>query len=122
MENIMAKIIPKNLWKKGLKLNSWGINEIAWKKNDSLEVIDYLLQTYDVGLSGGDVYFLKNSELIPSYDNWFCDPLPSESIQDFNKRSLRIAKKYIKNYPINTEDNTLFSFVFSDYVVFEDEE
>jgi hypothetical protein len=119
----MGIIIPKNLKKKGIYLADWDVNRLAWEKKEALDVINYFLNYSDeVGIIGGDVYKLSNNQLIPLYDNWSCDDKVNESNKDYNVRSLLEAKKYIENYSINSEDKTLFSFVFSDYVVFEDEE
>jgi len=119
----MGIIIPKNFKKKGINLADWNINRMAWKKKEALEVINYFFNcNAEIGIIGGDVYRLSNNQIIPLYDNWTCDDKKNESNKNYNIRSLFEAKNYIENYQVNDEDNTLFSFVFSDYVVFEDEE
>jgi hypothetical protein len=119
----MGIIIPKNFKKKGIYLADWNINKLAWEKKEALEVINYFFHCNDeVGIIGGDVYKLSNNQLVSLYDNWSYDDEANESNKDYNIKSLLEAKKYIENYQINSEDKILFSFVFSDYVVFEDEE
>ncbi|NGX56374.1 MAG: hypothetical protein K1060chlam5_00612 [Candidatus Anoxychlamydiales bacterium] len=117
----MSKKIPKDLIKKSIDLSKWGINERAWDKKRSLELLEILLRNnYEIGVSGGDVYCLENDELKTLYENWFCDPRSNETIKEYNLRSLLEAKRYIENYNIK-KNNIIFSFVFSDYLLFEDE-
>jgi hypothetical protein len=74
-----------------------------------------------MGFMGGEVYSYSNNNLKLLYENWSCDPLPDESILDFNKRSIIVAKKYIENYQNDFDNEILFSFVFSDCVIYEEQ-
>jgi hypothetical protein len=93
----IEKFITDTLIKKAYSLESIGINELAWKKEDAIQVIKELIEIKKAIL-GGDVY-KKNKKLIqPTYDSWYCEMNSNENIDDFSLRSINKSIDYIKNY------------------------
>jgi hypothetical protein len=56
------------------------------------------LRSLGVAILGGDVYIESGGAFESAYDNWYCNKLDDESVQDFVARSGRDAEKYIQGY------------------------
>ena len=86
--------IPSNLKGKEILLEHIGIRNVAWLRNDALELIDYLSSKGSFIL-GGDVLTLTPDGYRHNYDNWYFN------FEDGNaNQSVEHAKNYINKYPI----------------------
>ena len=100
--------------KNSISLEKYGINNLAWSKIDAQQLI-HLIDKDKVGILGGDVYKLT-STLESLSDNWSCEPVESESEEEFNARSKQESLKYIKNYPVEKGEKILFSIIFTEQI------
>lgn len=101
------------LLKKGYSLLEAGINNCAFSKEDSLNIL-YHFEELHVIILGGDVCELTNNYIQPNYDNWYCNRLSNETDIEFSKRSVKKAKDYIMNYNVD-QRQIFFSFVLEGY-------
>ena len=85
--------IPSSLKGKEIPLAHIGCNEVAWLRNDALELIDYLSKNGSFIL-GGDVLTLEPKGYRHNYDNWFFEPEDGDALQ-----SVEHTKNYINKYP-----------------------
>ena len=99
------------LLKKGRSLQGVGINNWAFSKEDSLDIL-HRFEELQVSILGGDVCELINNSVQPNYDNWYCNKLSNETNIEFSKRSIKRAKDYIMSYNANNPNQIFFSFVF----------
>ena len=98
------------LLKRGLSLESIGVNSWAFSKEGALNILDRF-EELPVTILGGDVVELINGNIQHNYDNWYCNKLPNETDIEFASRSIILAREYIENYNINDVSKILFSFV-----------
>lgn len=110
---MLKKEIKDKILERSIDLSDYGIDDLAWHKNDALFLINYLING-NIGILGGDVYRLENSRLEPTYENWECETIDNESKEVFFLRSKLESLKYIANYPIENENNVLFSISFTE--------
>ena len=90
---VYQMIIP-NTWKgKEIDLSYLGLNEVAWRKVDAIELLNYF-ELNSVFVLGGDVLSLQKGSYKHNYDNWYFE----KSMGNF-KDSIRKAKHYLENYP-----------------------
>jgi len=82
---------------RGVSLHSAGVNSWALNREQALAAIEEC-EIEKVAVLGGDVYELSNGSLEQNYDNWYCDRNPGESIGEFIRRSIGIARTYILSY------------------------
>ncbi len=85
--------IPEELKSKEISLSSLGLNEVAWKYEDALHLID----TFDKNkrfILVGDVLAKDGNKYRHNYDNWYLN-----TDQGNYKDSIKKAKDYITNYP-----------------------
>lgn len=113
---VLKKEIFNMLMKKAISLEKYGLNDLAWKKEDALELIKSLM-TDPIGVLGGDVYKINGDRLIPLYDNWSCDPNKNEGQKSHFQRSKFASIKYIENYPIHSNEEIVFSITFTEHLV-----
>lgn len=105
--------LRQKIMNKVISLEKFGINDLAWHKRDVTNLINSLMGD-DIGILGGDVYRLTGKQLQPTYDNWACEPNNQESLKDYYSRSKRESLSYIENYPIEDEENIVFSITFTE--------
>lgn len=103
----MNKELKDKLNKKAISLESYGINDLAWNKEDALALITSIMSDR-IGILGGDVYKINSGSLEPLYDNWSYEFNEMESKEIQNTRSKIKSLNYIKNYPIyeRSEEHT----------------
>jgi hypothetical protein len=101
--------LPKDILAKGIVLEELGVSDIAWLREDALDVIE-IAKHQGKALLGGDVCVFENSGWNFNYDNWHCEPTPNENLIDFCNRSAETGIKYVKSYPI--KENVAFILVF----------
>ncbi len=107
-------MIKNKIIKDAFFLEKYGINNLAWSKDDAQKLI-HLISKDKIGILGGDVYKLT-STLEPLSDNWFCEPNKSESDEEFYVRSKEEALRYVKNYPVKEGERILFSIIFTEQI------
>ena len=93
--------IPEPLKGKEINLGSIGLNEIAWKYEEALILIEYC-EINRIFILGGDVLAKDGDDYRHNYDNWYLDK-DQCNYQD----SIKQTKEYITNYPKGD-----FAFVF----------
>lgn len=103
--------LKNKIAKNALLLFDYGLNDLAWSREDALRLITSLMNE-DIGVLGGDVYFLSLHKLRSLGDNWSCHPTEQEQLVDFYLRSKIETLRYIKEYPQNAE--LVFSITFSE--------
>jgi hypothetical protein len=103
---------PKELLHKGYSLKQNGVNEIAWKKVDAYQVIEFLMKS-GYAILGGDVYTKEGGNFIPTYDSWFINKQEKISWENFILKSKEKALAYIEHYYSVNGSDYLYVLVFS---------
>lgn len=85
--------IPEQLKGNEINLSSSGLNDVAWKYEDALALIEHC-EKNKTFILGGDVLAKKDNEYQHNYDNWYFN-----SNQGNYKDSVKKTKEYITNYP-----------------------
>lgn len=106
--NNYNSVLPKELIKLGYNLETLGIAEIAWKSEDIMKVIDFLIEKKYIIL-GGDVYLLNGKELEFTYDSWYIEESSSPSLVEESRKK---AYEYINEYVKNNGQGYMYSVVF----------
>ncbi len=109
----MNHIIKEEIIQKSISLERYGVNDLAWSKEDAQNLIESIMKD-KVGILGGDVYKLASNRLEPLYDNWSCKPNQTESSEEYFLRSKTESLNFIENYPIQPEENVVFSITFTE--------
>ena len=111
----MDQQIKEKIFNKAISLEKYGINNLAWNKEDAIALIDSIMCD-KVGILGGDVYKLSSRRLEPLYDNWSFEPFKNESQKEYHLRSKIESLKYIKSYPIQLTEIIIFSIIFTEEI------
>lgn len=98
--------IPSSLLVRAHPLSSLGLHELAWLRDDALQLIE-VARRERMAILGGDVYSHCQEGYSPMYDNWYCDRREEEAVSDFCARSCVRAKEYVQNY-----DGRSFTILF----------
>lgn len=109
METVWSNKIIEIL-KVGHSLEYVGVHNWALTKSQALNVLEQFLNS-EISIPGGDVYENINGIIQSNYDNWYCEPLPSETKSNFVKRSIKKAKTYIEEYKPKQSDMIFFVLV-----------
>jgi Immunity protein 40 len=107
--------IKQKILEKAISLESFGLRDLAWEKESAINLITALMLD-DIGILGGDVYSFDLKRLIPTYDNWSCEPEKGELKGKYFLRSKVNSLNYINQYPINPNEKILFSLVFTEII------
>ena len=99
---------PQELLSLGHSLESIGISEFAWKSEDALNVINFLVSK-GYAILGGDVYVCTDKGFESIYDSWYVNKSVSER---FIEESRDKAFEYIMKYTEINGSNYLYSIVF----------
>src|SRR5690606_23012544 len=90
----------------GIYLGPFYINNWALNKSQALNALEKL-KVMNVPVLGGDVLEYKgdilkyeNEGFVHNYDNWYCDTLPKETLDNYVNRSIQEARGYIFNYVV----------------------
>jgi len=106
--------IKEKIKKKSLSLERYGINSLAWNKEDAKNIIRSI-EKDKIGILGGDVYKLTfNLEALS--DNWVCESKELESEEEFYARSKHETFQYLSDYPVETGENILFAIIFTERI------
>lgn len=109
----MSHEIKEKIIEKAISLEKYGINDLAWSKEDAQALINSIMKDR-VGILGGDVYKIESNRLEPLYDNWSCEIMKNESQEEYYLRSKIESLKYIENYPVQSEEKVVFSITFTE--------
>ena len=105
--------ILKDLASQAKSLESLGLQEVAWTKQDALRLIQ-CLDEQKIAILGGDVYNRTLSgRLTPAYENWFCERCEGEALRDYAERSQRKANIFLST--CSDSPNILFTLVLKEY-------
>lgn len=104
----------KSVWSKkvdeilgiGIQLSEIGLTNWALTKAQAIHALEQF-EALEISILGGDVCQYIDGMIKPNYDNWYCEPVSTDSKSDFLYKSIRKAKSYIESYQIN-EDTTVF--------------
>lgn len=107
--------IKEKIIKKAISLEKYGIDDLAWNKEDAENLIIEIMQDR-IGILGGEVYQLTSKHFEPLYDNWFCEQADLESEEDYYVRSKSESLTYIKNYPVQPKEKIVFSITFTEKI------
>jgi len=105
--------IPLEMRNKAIELKT--INEIGWRRNELIELLNFL-KSNKKAILGGDVYTYKSNKLDTlgaGGANWSVNrQCENESFEDFAMRSIEETFNYLKKLP-ETQD-FIFSVIFYD--------
>ena len=112
---MLKQEIKKKIIQKSISLEEYGLDDLAWYKEDATSLINSVMKD-GIGILGGDVYQLKLKCLEPLYDNWACEPYPAELEAEYYLRSKMESLKYIEKYPVQIGENIIFSITFTEKI------
>jgi len=113
---MLKQEIKDKITQKSISLERYGINDLAWNKEDAEALILEIMKD-EIGILGGDIYKLTPTHLEFLPENWSCEANEKESEEEYYLRSKSESLKYIKNYPIQKEETILFSITFTEKII-----
>lgn len=105
--------IKEKINQRFISLKRYGLNDLAWAKEDAKNLINSIIKDR-IAILGGDVYRLTPNRLEPLYDNWACEAGATESEEEYHSRSKSESLKYIQNYPVRAGESIVFSITFTE--------
>jgi hypothetical protein len=112
---MLKQEIRRKITQNSILLENFGINDLAWNRNNAIKLINEIM-TDKIGILGGDVYKLTSNRLESLYDNWSCEPKKDELEDAYYFRSKSESLKYIQNYPMQKDEEILFSITFTEHI------
>ncbi len=113
---MLKQEIKEKILQNAVSLKEYVINDLAWKREDAKSLIQEII-TDKIGILGGDIYKLSHNRLKPLSDNWTCEPNETESEEECYFRSKSESLKYIEEYPVEQEENILFSITLTEKII-----
>ena len=107
--------IAKKIMRNSISLKKYGLNDLAWEKEDAQNLINEIMGD-KIGILGGDVYKLTSTHLTSLSENWSCESMEEESEEEYFFRSKSESLKYIENYPVHLGENIVFSIIFTEKI------
>lgn len=107
----LLSTFPKELIQGSESLESLGIYELAWERNNAIKVIEFLSDC-NYAILGGDVYSIKNGILNSTYDSWFSKPNKNKTWEDYVKKSKNESLEYINRFFLLNGDDFRYSIVY----------
>lgn len=111
--------IIKKILQNAILLEEQDIGDLAWKKEDLIQLVNSLMDD-DIIILGGDVYKIDEEDLTFLGDNWSCTPKENETRDVYAKRSKIITLEYVNKYPIKPREKIIFSMTFNEQIAFDD--
>lgn len=105
---ILGKIMQNSI-----SLEKYGLNDLAWSKEDAQNLIGAIMND-NVGILGGDIYKLNQDKLEILSDNWYCEPM--KTAEDYMRSKVQ-SLNYIKKYPVEKDENIIFSITFTEQLI-----
>jgi hypothetical protein len=94
----LESILPPRLMDSAVDLAVIGCNELAWPREEVLEVAE-CLRSHDMAILGGDVLEVNNGKPKHTCDNWYVAKKPADmGWDDFVRRAYDRTVKYISAY------------------------
>jgi hypothetical protein len=109
----LPKTIPQAFLSRRRSLEALGLGDPAWQINDAKDLMQALRGT-TVAVLGGDIYHERQGILVSSYDNWYTERTPHESLERFALRSQSRALEYLERYQLSSDAETLVGLVMTD--------
>lgn len=113
MSASLPNAIPRDLAARAIPLDSLGLMEFAWTREDAERTIS-ALEGSGVAILGGDVYHAMLDGIKITYDNWTCNRNDSESNSDYVARSHDASRNFIDTYPTAGVGHFIFVLVFKE--------
>ena len=95
---------------KGISLLPLGASDIALKRDDALQAVEFL-RPDEIPILGGDVWLRHGVRIEPAYANWHNEPKQEDDRLTYLRRSWETTEKYIKAFPRDVNSEPLFSLV-----------
>jgi hypothetical protein len=96
---------------KAIGLSHLHVAQVAWFRNDVIEIIRQLKGT-KIAILGGDVLQKRSDNFEHEYSSWHVDPLESESVEAYAERSLEETTAYIRGFPDPDDGSVAYVLVF----------
>ena len=112
---MLKQEIKEKIIQKSISLEEYGLNDLAWSKEDAKKLLNEIMKD-KIGILGGDVYRLTPTRLEPLPDSWSCEPMENEPEEHYYFRSKSESLKYIENYPVEIRERIVFSIIFTENV------
>ena len=111
----MKHEIKEKIIEKSISLEKYGVNDLAWRREDAKNLIISIMSD-EIGILGGNVCKFVSSRLEFLCDNWFSEKKKEESNEQYYLRSKVESLKYIENYPIQLGEEIVFSITFTERI------
>ena len=97
---------------RSISLKELSVENLAWKKEDALLVIQHLMEQEKIIL-GGDVYKIENKKIAHTCDSWFYQVNLQKTLKINVQESACIAAKFINNYFTRNGDFYCYAIVIN---------
>lgn len=95
---------------RGRSLRELGMREVAFAREDALQLLD-LIKSRTLVVLGGDVFAERRGRLSQSGESWFFNPEPAKPREQNAGESAERARSYIKRFQSLDGSDSFFSFV-----------
>ncbi len=105
--------IPDRLKTCGIPVTPDSDNELAWKADDALAVIDAVEST-KIAIVEINLYREEAWGFVPTDDNWSCDRMLGETASEFAGRTHECAREFIRSDVQDRSEEVFYELIFSD--------
>lgn len=119
---MISREIEEKINKNAINLSCYCLNDLAWKKEDAINVVRSIMND-EIGILGGDVYkLIPPDRFEPLYYYWACEINEGEAKKDFYERSKVESLEYIQRCPqfLIDSSSVVFSITFTEKVSISD--
>lgn len=113
---MLDPIVKEKILERAIYLDKYGLNDLAWTKEDAQTLIRAVMKDR-IGILGGDLYQLNHGRVEPLYDNWSCEPRGNEEEEEYYSRSKIESLSYIDSYVTDGDKGILFSITFTEKLI-----
>jgi len=99
MDRLPDGMLSHDLLARAVSLESEGVYDLAWCREDALRVI-HLAADVSVGILGVTVWVERAGRWSVPGDGWYCEPFADESSEAFARRSCSGAAAYVTDHPM----------------------
>ncbi len=120
----ITSILPNEILVLGISLEPEGINTLAWKYKDAINLVKYC-RTHDIAILGGDVFRqIHGNRYQHTYDTWYLETDGYSAWDEYVDASCKHTFDKINTFSIlGKDEGIVFSIVTasrdSKYNVFE---
>ena len=104
MKNRYSMLPERNMCA-AIPLTTIGVNEVAWREKDAIDLVIYLASV-NYPVLGGDVYQIKEGRIVHTLDSWYINT-GVESIDCYQQ-----SISYIQKYESSNTGGFLYSVIF----------